>query len=47
MRQAEAVLPVARGEAEADWVARARKETVRTLQAAVKDPGGRDPEEDE
>ncbi|TMB40068.1 MAG: hypothetical protein E6J58_05920 [Deltaproteobacteria bacterium] len=47
VRQAEAVLPVARGEAEADWVARARKETVRALQAAVKDPSGRDPEEDE
>ena len=41
------MLPVARGEAEADWVARARKETVRALQAAVKDPSGRDPEEDE
>src|SRR5438445_6772074 len=33
-RQAEAVLPVARGEAEASWVARARTETVRALAAA-------------
>src|SRR2546427_13100373 len=47
VRQAEAVLPVARGEAEADWGARARKETVRALQAAEKDPGGRDTEADE
>lgn len=36
-RQAEAVLPVARGEAEAGWVERARSETVRSLKAAVKE----------
>lgn len=35
-RQAEAVLPVARGEAEASWVAQARSETVRALKAAAK-----------
>src|SRR5437762_3821567 len=48
VRQAQAVLPVARGEAEAYWVARARKgETVRRLKAAVNHPGGIDPDEDE
>src|SRR5207245_5725570 len=47
-RQAEAVLPVARGEAEASWVARARTETVRALAAAVRAAGGPGPpEEDE
>jgi len=34
-RQAEAVLPVARGDAEAPWVERARAETVRALKKAV------------
>jgi hypothetical protein len=34
-RKAEAVLPVARGEVEAQWVARARAETVRALEAAT------------
>jgi hypothetical protein len=36
VRQADAVLPLARGEAEAYWVARARAGTVRALQDAVK-----------
>lgn len=45
IRQAEAVLPVARGEAEQWWVARARRETVRALKAAVKDAV--QPEDDE
>jgi hypothetical protein len=35
-RKAETIAPVARGEAEAAWVERARKETVRTLAAAVR-----------
>jgi hypothetical protein len=35
-RKAEAVLSVARGEAEAGWVARAKVETVRALEAAVR-----------
>jgi HNH endonuclease len=35
-RKASAVLPVARGEEEASWVARARVETVRALEAAVR-----------
>jgi len=47
VRQAEAVLPVARGDAEASWVARARLDTVRGLKVAVKDPDAPDPEEDE
>jgi len=37
---AEAVLKVEQGEAEAFWVARARTQTVRALEAAVKEPGG-------
>src|SRR3954452_15043066 len=36
VRGAEAVLPNARGDDEAAWVERARKETVRALKAAVK-----------
>src|ERR671935_230771 len=41
VRQAEAVLPLARGEAESYWVERARKgDTVRELKAAVKRAGG-------
>lgn len=44
VRQAEAVLPVAHGEAEAEWVARARCQTVRALKAAVKRGG--EPEEE-
>ncbi len=36
MRAAQAVLPVARGEDEARWVERAKVETVRALEAAVK-----------
>jgi HNH endonuclease len=47
VRQAEAVLPVAHGDAEESWVARARIETVRALQAAVKDPSAAQAEEDE
>jgi hypothetical protein len=35
-RKAQAVVPLARGEAEAEWVARARSETVRALEAAVR-----------
>jgi hypothetical protein len=35
-RKAETVLPVAHGEAEAAWVARARTETVRALRAAAR-----------
>ena len=47
VRQAEAVLPVARGDAEASWVARARVDTVRGLKVAVKNTAAPDPEEDE
>ncbi len=46
-RKAETVLPAARGDAEAAWVARARTETVRALEAAVKEEEGREPERDE
>jgi len=44
-RQAEAVLPVARGDAEAPWVERARGGTVRSLKKAVKDLAA-DPDEE-
>ena len=37
IRKAQAILPVARGEAEARWVERARGETVRALEAAVRE----------
>jgi hypothetical protein len=48
VRQAETILPVARGEAEESWVARARSgETVRSLKAAVKAVIGSEPSEDE
>jgi hypothetical protein len=47
MRRAEAVLPVARGDAEAAWVARARGETVRALKAAVRGCGQSQSFEDE
>jgi len=48
VRQAEAILPVARGEAEEVWVARARSgETVRRLKAAVKAATGSEHDEDE
>ena len=48
VRKAEAILPVARGEAEESWVARARSgETVRSLKVAVKAVIGCEPEEDE
>lgn len=46
-RKAEVVLAVARGEAEAAWVERARVETVRALKAAVAAAAGASPEEDE
>src|SRR5205085_5588008 len=42
-RKAEVIGPVARGDAEAAWVARARVDTLRALQAAV--GGGEVPEE--
>ncbi|MFL5309142.1 MAG: HNH endonuclease [Myxococcales bacterium] len=44
---AEAVLPVAQGEEEACWVARARSQTVRALRDAVKAPDATQAEEDE
>src|SRR5437868_12592323 len=48
VRQAETILPVARGEAEEVWVARARSgETVRRLKAAVKAATGSEHDEDE
>ncbi|BDG03769.1 hypothetical protein AMOR_27650 [Anaeromyxobacter oryzae] len=43
-RKATAILPVARGADEAAWVARARSETVRALDAAVKAAGRPEPE---
>jgi hypothetical protein len=48
-RKAQVVLPVARGEDEAAWVARARSETVRALAAAVEAAGrtGEEGEEEE
>jgi hypothetical protein len=47
-RKAEIVLPVARGESEQLWMERARKETVRALEAAVEAAGrSTPPEEDE
>jgi hypothetical protein len=45
-RNAQTVLPVAIGEAEAEWVQRARAETVRALEKAVRAAQG-GPEEDE
>jgi len=44
---AEAVIKVAQGEAEAFWVARARTESVRALEAAAKEPGRLESAEDE
>jgi hypothetical protein len=46
-RSALAVLPVARGEAEAGWVERARSETVRSLEQAVRAARASAGEEDE
>ncbi len=43
VKKAEAVLPMARGEAEVFWVARAKRETVRALLTAAR--GGTAPEE--
>ena len=46
-RHAQTVLPVAIGEAEARWVERARRETVRALEAAVRqERGDGEPEEE-
>ena len=47
VRRAEAVLPVALGDAEAEWVARARNQTVRALKAAVTECAPSPPEGDE
>ena len=46
-RQAEAIVEVARGEAEEEWVARARRETVRALKAAVKQAGASETDDEE
>jgi len=46
-RKAQVVLPVARGDAEAGWVARAQSETVRALEAAVKAAGCAPADDDE
>ena len=45
--KADAILPVARGEDEASWVARSRDDTVRQLEQAVRASGAVQPEEDE
>jgi 5-methylcytosine-specific restriction endonuclease McrA len=47
VRKAQAILPLALGDAEAEWVARARAETVRALEAAVREAGRPGGEEDE
>ncbi|HYV67769.1 MAG TPA: HNH endonuclease signature motif containing protein, partial [Myxococcales bacterium] len=47
LRHADAVLPLARGEAEAYWVARAKVETVRALAKAVRGSSAEEPDEDE
>jgi hypothetical protein len=47
IRHAQAVLPVALGDAEASWVERARAETVRALEAAVREARGADVEPEE
>ncbi|HYV67695.1 MAG TPA: HNH endonuclease, partial [Myxococcales bacterium] len=47
VRHADAVLPLARGEAEAYWVARARTQTVRALEKAVKGRSTEEPDDDE
>src|SRR5512134_562536 len=46
-RNAETVLPVAQGEAEGEWVERARTETVRALEVAVRAERADLPEEEE
>jgi hypothetical protein len=48
IRHAQTILPVATGDAEAAWVARAKEETVRALEAAVEEARGEavDGEED-
>ncbi len=47
IRAAQTVLPVARGDDEAAWVERARRETVRALEAAVREALGGLAEEEE
>lgn len=47
IRKAQAVLPVALGDAEAEWVRRARADTVRALEAAVREAGRAGVEDDE
>ncbi len=46
VRRAQAILPVARGDAEAGWVARARIETVRELEVAAREDGAPDDDEE-
>jgi hypothetical protein len=46
-RKAQAVLPMARGQDEQQWVARAQTETVRALEAAVRAAGPADVAEEE
>jgi hypothetical protein len=46
-RKAQAVLPLARGQDEEQWVARAQTETVRALEAAVRAAGPADVAEEE
>ena len=46
-RKAQAILPLAAGDAEAAWTERARAETVRALEAAAKDAAGDAPEDEE
>ena len=45
--KADAILPVARGDDEESWVARARRDTVNALEKAVRRSAGVEPEEDE
>jgi hypothetical protein len=45
-RKAQVVLPVARGDDEAGWVARAKDETVRALEEAVKAAGSAPPDDE-
>jgi hypothetical protein len=47
IRHAQTVLPVALGDAEAGWVERARTETVRALEAAVREARGAEVEPEE
>ncbi|HWE25198.1 MAG TPA: HNH endonuclease [Myxococcales bacterium] len=47
LSKTDAILPVARGEDEASWVERARRDTVRALEKAVRASGAVVPEEEE